>query len=199
MLIFWHARLVILSTPKTGTTALAEALAARAQLSVVRPPELKHTPAYRYQRFVRPWLVQSAGGEAFETVALIREPLAWLSSWYRFRARAELAGSERSTLGMSFAEFVEAYLQTPRPPYAEVGGQAKFLSGASPGTLGVDRLFRYENMPAFLNYLEKRLGAPIKLPQANASPAQTAALPPDLVERLRAHLALDYALWQQAE
>jgi hypothetical protein len=46
--------LAFLAIPKTGTSAYAEALAPMADLSIQDPPELKHAPLIRYNRFIRP-------------------------------------------------------------------------------------------------------------------------------------------------
>ena len=196
MLIFWHQRLVVLSVPKTGTTALEEAVASWAHVAVMRPPELKHTPAYRFERFIRPWLTNSANGAPFEAVAVMREPIDWLASWYRFRLRDDLIGTPRSARGLSFADFARAYMAQPRPQLAEVGQQAKFLSGIDGRALGVDRLFRYEAMEAFTDFLAARLGRPIALPRANPSPPAPTDLPPTVRAELAAFLAEDYALWR---
>ena len=86
MMVFWEQRLVVLATPKTGSTALASALESRAALISKRPPEVKHTTAARYQWLVRPFLEKSTR-QRFTVVALMREPVDWLGSWYRFRQR----------------------------------------------------------------------------------------------------------------
>ena len=44
MLVFWNKKLVFLSVPKTGTTAIEAALAPFADIVVSNPPELKHAP-----------------------------------------------------------------------------------------------------------------------------------------------------------
>ncbi|MCC5971164.1 MAG: hypothetical protein JJU15_14565 [Pararhodobacter sp.] len=198
MLVFWKQRLVILATPKSGSTSIEAALESVSALPITRPPELKHTPAYRYQRFIRPYLRASAGAE-FTTVALMREPVDWLGSWYRFRRREDVMVAENSTRGMDFADFVRGYMSNPRPAFAEVGAQHKFLSGMNGEALGVDRLFRYENLPAFVSWLEERLGFAIELPHENVSPTADVALPEDLAQALRAHLAPEYALYAAIE
>lgn len=199
MLIFWKQRLVILSTPKTGSTALEAALAPLAELTIVRPPELKHTPGYRYQRLVRPWLQNSAGGAPFTAIALMREPVDWLGSWYRFRARPELDGTPRSTAGMTFADFARAYRAEPRPAFADVGGQARFLSGMDGAPLGVDLVFRYEAMANLIAYLEARLETRIALPRLNVSPPGRVDLPTAELDALRAYLAPEYALYRSLD
>jgi hypothetical protein len=195
MLIFWKQRLVILSVPKTGSTALEMALAEQASVVVQRPPEMKHTPAYRYQRFLKPYLQNTAHGAPFTAVALMREPVDWLASWYRFRQRADLDGTARSTRGMAFADFARAYMTDPRPEVADVGGQARFLSGMDGAPLGVDRVFRYEDMEGFVAWLQDRLGMTITLPRVNVSPPAPADLPAPVAASLRAWLAPEYAIY----
>lgn len=196
MLIFWKQRLVVLATPKTGSTALEAALGGLAALNVERPPELKHTPAYRYQRLVRPWLQNSAQGAVFTAVALMREPVDWLGSWYRFRQRDDLDGTDRSAAGMTFADFARAYRADPRPAMADVGGQAKFLSAAEGPGLGVDRVFRYEAMDRFVAFLEDRLDCAIELPRVNVSPRGRTDLAAQDLADLRAHLAPEYRIYE---
>lgn len=198
MLVFWKARLVILATPKSGSTSIEAALESVSSLPITRPPELKHTPAYRYQRFIRPYLRASAGGD-FTTVALMREPMDWLGSWYRFRRRDDVMVPENSTRDIEFPDFVRGYMSDPRPAYADVGAQAKFLSGMNGEPLGVDRLFRYENIAAFVAWLEERLDFAIELPHENVSPPGDLNLPEGLAKALRDHLAPEYALYDAIE
>ena len=168
MLVFWRERLVLFAVPKTGTTALEGALAPRAAPVLRDPPELKHAPMYRYHRFVRPML-EAAGGSAFETIAVVREPVDWLRSWYRYRARADLAQHPNSTRGLSFDEFVTGYLKGKPPACSNVGSQARFVA-PPPGAEGITHLFRYEAQERLLAFLGERLGEPIALRRLNASP-----------------------------
>jgi hypothetical protein len=100
MLVFFEQRLAFLATPKTGSTAIAAALESLAAVSIQRPPLLKHTTVHRYRRFIGPFL-EAASKDSFTLVALMREPMDWLGSWYRFRQREETEPG-KSTRGMSF-------------------------------------------------------------------------------------------------
>ena len=55
-----------------------------------------------------PYLREIGAGDT-ETVCVIREPIDWLGSWYRFRSRSS-APKAKSTKGISFETFVEGYL-----------------------------------------------------------------------------------------
>lgn len=191
MLVFWEQRLAFLATPKTGSTAIAAALESLAAVSIQRPPLLKHTTVHRYRRFIGPYL-EAASKDSFTLVALMREPRDWLGSWYRFRQREE-TDAGKSTKGMSFDAFVRAWCQDPRPEFAEVGSQGKFLRPRQ--GVGVDRLFRYEEIGAFVQFLEERLGCEIILPRLNVSPPGALELAGETEALLRDTAAEDFALY----
>ncbi len=192
MMIFWDQRLAILATPKTGSTAIEEALLPLATIAAMRPPVLKHTTVHRYHRFVGPYLAAASGAE-FEVVALMREPRDWLGSWYRFRSREEGTEAAKSTRGVSFDAFVAAWCEDAPPAFADVGAQARFL--APRNGRGVDRLFRYEDMGAFAAFLAARLGDDISLPRRNVSPPGDLTLGAATEARLRKTAAADFALY----
>lgn len=195
MLVFWKQRLVVLATPKTGSTAIEAALSPLAALSVDQPAALKHTDARCWQRFVRPYLREVAGGD-FTAIALMREPVDWLGSWYRYRQRDDIGDFAGATRGLDFAAFAEGFLTTPRAPVADIGSQADFLRGDDGRACGVDRLFRYEALEDFVTFLEDQLDCAIELPFLNVSPLADVALPDDLRLRLAERLAPDYALYR---
>lgn len=192
MLVFWDQRLAFLATPKTGSTAIAAALESLAAVSIQRPPLLKHTTVHRYRRFIGPYL-EAASKDQFTLVALMREPRDWLGSWYRFRQREGTAAAN-STAGMSFDDFVGAWCQDPRPAFADVGSQARFLRPRQ--GIGVDRLFRYEEIGSFVRFLEDRLGCEIVLPRLNVSPPGLTELSPRTEALLHEVAAEDFTLYQ---
>jgi hypothetical protein len=194
MLVFWEQRLVFLATPKAGSTAIEAALDGLASITILRPPEAKHTTAQRYRRFLGPYLRAAAKAD-FEVVALMREPLDWLGSWYRFRQREDVMDTDRTTRGMGFDRFVQDYMTDPRPPHADVGSQARFLT-LPDGTVGVDRLFAYERIDRFVGFLEDRLDCEIILPTLNVSPEAELDIRPATITAYRAAAAADQALWE---
>lgn len=194
MLIFWEPRLVFLATPKAGSTAIEAALEGLANLAVQRPAELKHTDFRTFRQFIAPWL-QSATGDAFTTVALMREPLSWLQSWYRFRQRDDQDDPAHPMTGVSFAEFARLYASGTAGSLADVGSQSGFLTD---GASRVDRIFRYEDMEAFTDFLEDRLDCALRLPHVNVPPAADVTLNADqhsdLMQALEADLAIYHTL-----
>lgn len=193
MLVFYDQKLVILATPKTGSTAIAAALESLAQVSIQRPPVLKHTNVHRYHRFVGPYLA-AASKEAFTVVALMREPRDWLGSWYRYRQRDVVTDPAKQTIDLSFDAFVAGWCADPVPEFAAVGAQARFL--APQNGARVDHLFRYEAIEGFVDFLEHRLDCEIVLPRLNVSPTAPLDLSTATAARLRKKAAADFALYE---
>lgn len=193
MLVFWEQRLAILATPKTGSTAIEAALESLASLSILRPPALKHTNVGRYHRFIGPYL-EAASGEPFTVVALMREPRDWLGSWYRYRQRDDIPDQAKSTADMTFDAFVSAWCSDPRPTFADVGSQARFLQPQQGRP--ADRIFRYEDIDRFIEFLEDRLDFQIILPRLNVSPSAPLDLSAETEARLIEAAADDFRLYR---
>jgi hypothetical protein len=200
MLVFWKERLVFLAVPKTGTTALEGALAPRASFVLRDPPILKHTPFYRYKRFVEPFLALGTSDRLppmMETIAVIRHPVDWLSSWYRYRHRDDLVGHANSTRGIGFNDFVTEFTKGKPAPFANIGSQAKFVADGD-GNCGITYLFRYEEPQHLHDFLAKRLGVVMDLPRLNVSPRVDTPLSADVEELLRRKCAAEFAIWEKA-
>lgn len=193
MLVFSKARLVFLSVPKTGTTAWQAALEPHADMIVRAPPELKHAPVFRYNRFFRPALEKFIGTD-LAVLAVMRDPVDWLGSWYRYRRRPSLEGRPAGTHGLSFDDFVQAYMKGDRPAFADVGSQAKFLEPQKNGTRAT-HVFRYEDQAGLTAFLADRLGVSVATERHNASPAMDLALSPRVEARLRCKCAPEFALY----
>lgn len=198
MLVFWHQRLTMLATPKTGTTAIESALESMAHVAIQRPPQLKHASVRKYHRFIAPWLESVAGGP-FTVIATMREPIGWLGSWYRYRQREDMGDDRKSTVGMSFDEFVRLYCSDDPPPAVNVGAQAQFLAPKTEKGIekGLDHLFRYEKIEDLINFLEDRLNCEIILPRLNVSPAASLDLAPETERNLRKFAAKDFELYDR--
>ncbi len=193
VIVFFKQRLAFLSVPKTGTTAYEKALAPHADMVISEPPMLKHAPVYRYNRFIRPMFAKVCDVE-LELMAVMREPISWLGSWYRYRRRPFMEGKPNNTFDVSFDEFVLAYMKGDKPGFAEVGSQLKFMETQPNGT-GITHHFRYENQPRLQAFLEERLGIPLKLSRENVSPQMTLDLSPNVEKRFRRKFAAEFDLY----
>lgn len=193
MLIFYKANLAFLSVPKTGTTAYQTALRSYADMVISEPSLLKHAPVYRYNRFIRPMFLNVCDVD-LELMAVMREPISWLGSWWRYRQRPFMKGKANTTHGISFDEFVLAYMKGQKPGFADVGSQSKFLERQPNGT-GVTHLFRYEDQPRLKAFLSERIGVTFDLGWENESPAMPLSLSPDVEKRFRRKFGQEFALY----
>ena len=193
-MVFYKARLAFLSVPKTGTTAYEVALRDHADMVISEPPMLKHVPVYRYNRFIRPMFDKVCDTE-LEVMAVMREPISWLGSWWRYRQRPFMAGKPNATHDISFDDFVLAYMKGKKPGFADVGSQAKFLE-AQPNGCRVTHLFRYEDPARLDAFLKDRLGVSFETTRHNASPEMAVQLSPGVEERFRRKCVDEFALYE---
>lgn len=196
MLVSFQHRLAILAMPKCASTAMEKALASRMDLVLRGHPGIKHMRLRGFERFIRPYLA-SLTDAPFEVISAFREPEDWLRSWWRYRRRDAIAGSENSTRGISFAEFVALYIDGAQKP-ADIGRQGQFIADRD-GRVGVDRLFRYDRMDDMVDYVAERLGCEIRLERSNESPRAPwlgGKLSSAQRLQLRQALARDYEIYE---
>ena len=193
MMIFFNERLAYLAVPKTGTSALERALGSKASAVFRDPPGLKHTNARGFERKFRK-LFERNTLAPLETMAVMREPMAWLGSWYRYRQRPALSGHKNSTEHVSFDAFIEAYLSPEQPAFARIGSQGRFVTDEH-GDLLVNHLFSYADLDTARRFLERRLSTTIDLKPVNTSPRARTELSTDLEQELRVKCALDFQIY----
>lgn len=195
MLISVDKRLVLFSMPKCGSSALQAALGPHFGAVFAGPARMKHTPFHKYNKFLKPYLA-TFSDQPFETICLFREPLDWHRSWWRYRQRPRAQRKGTSTAAMSFAAFIEHNLADSHRA-ARVGNQSRFVT-APDGRVGMDRIFRYENIDACHAYVCERLGVFVPLAQVNVSPPPPAEAPPppELLARHREAYARDFEIYE---
>lgn len=190
MLVFWKAGLILLAAPKTGTHAVEQALGAQADLAFRHPPRLKHMRNMWARKTILR-LVDKSERDRFQTVAVVRDPVDWLGSWFRFRQREDIRGQATSTATMSFDQFLRDHMKTPPPPHAAVGSQWNFIRDEN-DSIGVDYLFAYERFETYVSFLEDRLKTKINLERSNVSPKGDLTAKQDTMAALRGHLAKEF-------
>jgi hypothetical protein len=110
--------------------------------------------------------------------------MAHMHSWFHYRQRDALRGHPNSTLGLTFAEFLEARLSPAPPPFAALGRQDRFL-GFLDDTVPVTHIFDHADLSRLVAFLQDRLGARLALDARNISPGKGSEIP-DLPPALRA-------------
>lgn len=184
---------VLLALPKTASTALERTLSPYATEVVSAPPGRKHLPARGFVHTVAHELAaQGHPRESYELVTMFREPVAWLESWWRYRARDD---SRQSTAEMSFEEFARHYLAGDDEAPIPNGRPAKFIHAQ--GAVAVDRVFSVERPDTWSAWFSERVGVPLEFERHNASAAERGELSADTREALEAHFAPEYDVWRR--
>ncbi|MDX1781980.1 MAG: hypothetical protein R3256_11750 [Thalassovita sp.] len=195
MLVFVDANLVLFAVPKTGSTAYHMALKGRAEISLSGKPAYKHISLRKYERHFAPFLKGAYGLEP-ERVAVMRNPVEQVRSWYKYRSRPTPRKEKGVLDGMSFDDFVGEVI-APRPrEFARIGSQLTFLS-SDDGKVRVDHLFAYERPLLLRGFLTDRLGKEFETKPKNVSPAIDAPLSAQIEAELRAARAGEFALYDR--
>ncbi len=192
MLVFAAANLVLFAVPKTGSTAYHLALRRKADIVLSGRASIKHLTLRKYDRHFAPYLEQ-AHGLCPDRVAVIRDPLEYMRSWYRYRQRPDGPDNAKRIMDLSFDDFILATLEKRPPPFAKIGSQLAFVSAAD-GAIRVNHLFAYERPLVFREFLSQRLGFAVKTGQKNVSPPATTTISPGTEAELRRARAEEFAL-----
>ena len=193
MQVFFKANLAFISVPKTGSTAYE--IAMRPHADIVFTKRLKHMTAGKFHNRFRPFLEETYNRQP-ELVAIMRNPIDQIRSWYKYRSPERLGMEDRhSTRGMSFDEYVLEVISDEPAPCAGIGTQYGFLTVR--GDTPVDHLFAYEHQPLIRGFLEERLGTALNLKEKNVSPDIPAPISPEVEARLRKARAKEFALYDR--
>ncbi len=190
---------VLLALPKTASTTLERALAPYASLVIGGPPGMKHVGARGFERTIAPRLA-SDGHErdSYEVVTMFRDPVGWLESWWRYRARDGLSrrSPRKSTAEISFEDFARSYIARDGRAPTPSGRPARFLT--IDGVVGVDRLLALDRPDVWQDYFAARLGRPLEFERRNVSSAPVRGeLTASTRAALEDHLAPEYAVWER--
>jgi hypothetical protein len=193
---------VFLATTKSGSTSIETAFMMHSQMILQKPPTIKHTTYAGFQRFLQPFL-HSKGfpRESYEVVCVFREPIDWLSSWWRYRSREKLANpldpKHRNYAGdVSFEHFARAYMEGSER-FAKVGRPSKFVQPRQ-GWAEMDRIFRYDRLDLLVEFLCEKVGEEVEVGSANTSPERTFSLSEECEIELREFFAPEYRVYERA-
>ena len=193
---------VFLATTKSGSTSIETAFMTHSQMIFRKPPAIKHTTYAGFQRFLQPFL-NSKGfpRESYEVVCVFREPIDWLSSWWRYRSREKLANPtdpmhHNYTGDVSFEQFARAFMEGSEQ-FAQVGRPSEFVRPRS-GQAEVDRIFRYDRLDLLVDFLCEKVGEQVEVGSVNTSPERSVSLSEECGIELREFFAPEYRIYEQA-
>jgi len=189
-----------LCTPKCASTSIEEAISGTCNIRFGGHPNIKHIDAETFTSFVLAAHKQLLPSKVIESFCLIREPVEWIESWYRFRMkevfqRPNHPNFKNYTGNIDFNDFVAAVIANGvRPAYANLSTQYDFVTLAN-GEIGLDYIFPMERLDLISEFLTRKIRMPIEIPVRNVSPKVPVQLDPELEGELRRYLRRDIALY----
>lgn len=195
MMAMPHSGFVFLSMTKTGSTAIHQHFSRHAQVLARNPPRMKHMTAKTFTELIVPLLERyGRPRESYEVMCIAREPVDWVGSWWRYRARPAMEGKPKSTANLSFDEFAEQIVSGK----VKLGSSANFVSDKD-GKVIVDRIYKFEHLGLAAEWMSAQLKIePPKLRSANVSPARENVISPSTRRMLEEHYAADLAVYESA-
>lgn len=198
MLIGVKHRFVFVANSKTASTSIEAAL--------MRHVEIHRggTPAWKHIR-LREALVEygflfdqpAYAPETFFKFGVMRDPIDWIRSWYRFRLGNKVQQSLPE--GMSFAEFWEK-ADWNRFMKGRIPRHQRHHFQAEDGTLLADYIIPYHDIGAHFGRICDAFGLESPLPRKNVSKLpDTPEDDPDLLAEMRRFYAEDYALFDRLD
>lgn len=195
MIISQTGNFVFFASTKSASTAIEMALEPFASVAITSPPEVKHMNVRDFEREIVPELDYGAGLDRF---IVMREPIEWLFSWYRYRTREDLKGQSRSTANINFNRFVECYLSIPQPDFAKVGKPIRMMKDKK-GKIAIQNIYKYAALNSLEAEFSERLGQHIKIPaNINASPEIDFDIAPGLFFDLEQYFKDDFEVYESA-
>ena len=189
-----------LCMPKCASSSIEAATRKYCNINFSGFPALKHINAQLFSDKILAAHQSLCPSANIESFCLMRDPLQWIESWYRFRARNELKKQSHPnhinyTGNISYNDFIKSYLSKGRKePYARLGTQYNFLK-LSNGEIGIDHIIPMNRMDLVSEFLSKKIGVLVKIPQKNVSPVLSINLDKDLEAKLRQRLSYDIKIY----
>lgn len=195
MLISLSNKLTFLAMPKAASTSIEKALRPHCDIVFQNNPRVKHIRYRRYNRFIVPYIEKSGFGP-LETTCLFRDPVDWLFSWYKYRARPALNGTPQSTGCMTFDEFAARYIAEENV-VSDIGRTSRFVAGPD-GLPAVNHIFRFDHLSVYVAFLEERFARKLDIEHLNQSLQLGHTLSRERRAQLELYLAPEYEIYEAA-
>lgn len=175
-------KFVLLSNPKTGTTALESCFGRFANIRVGNGPKYKHMNYFDMREVFGSYF------DDFRIYAVVRDPIDTLVSWYKYRSRDDLGAPtnqrHRNYTGrVSFEDFIEAWARPKPPRYAKVPSSVSWCLSEE-GALAPLVYYRYESIDALFDVLAEHVGKRPAFERRNVSPPREVAVDREAAARL---------------
>ena len=132
-----------LCMPKCASTSIESAIKEFCDIDHSVLGKKKHLKAQEFMDSVLVAHQKPLTAARIESFCLMRNPMEWIASWYRYRSRDVLKNPNhkdhnRYTGNINYERFIEEYIsEGKRNPYAKINTQFNFLN-LNNGKIGVD-------------------------------------------------------------
>jgi hypothetical protein len=189
--------------PKCASTSIESVVKKYSTIKFGGEPAIKHMSAQYFHDYVLPLHRKLMPTSSLESFCMMREPLEWVNSWYRYRSREALSNPQHPnhanyTGNISFEGFVEALTSENPPAYADIKNQSYYIK-LRDGRVGVDKIFPMERIEEVANYLSGMIDEEIEIPMKNVSPDRDKVLPTALYEKFKEFYREDYELYRRVQ
>ena len=187
--------------PKCASTAIEAAIQPYCNVSLGGHPSLKHMPYHEAQGRIFQYHEKRIKSR-LETFCVMRDPLDWICSWYRYRKRTEFSNpkhrdANKSTKEINLKDFIHEYCKTGiRRPFARIRNQSHFICETN-GKPGPDFIFSFNNLNMLESFLTEKVGQEIRLTEKNTSPKESIDIADVEKEMLKDKLAEDFRLYHK--
>ncbi len=147
---FWH-NFVFVSSTKAASSTIHHLTFPKADLVFYRPTFGKHLQIRQISA-----MTERVAGRHFSEMfsfGIIREPVSWMQSWFRFRKRAGLSAPSHDDYvnhipaSLTFSEFIEETVGANPKPFARLVPQSRYFRNPR-GEVVVKYVATYENLSA---------------------------------------------------
>lgn len=204
MIINLDHKLSFLCTPKCASTSIEKFMGNGERIELTGSPQMKHCDATFYKNKIKPFLTFAFLDSEFVSFALIREPISWLSSWWRYRQRPN-APKHFNTNNISFNDYVLNFMKPldQRPP--GTGTRLKYPRSwiiDDDGYVVVDKVFSVDKIEVLEEYLTLRTGSRVLLDNLNKSInidlSISQSLPDSTIKLVNKVMRIEYQLYHSA-
>ena len=199
MLLSIEKRFLFVANTKTASTSIEVALKPFAEIVRAGTPERKHTTLYRVLQdydfmFQRP----EHSPERFFKFGVMRDPIDWINSWFRYRKGNEVAAPLPAD--MSFADFWRRKDWNIERPNGAGKNLQRDMFCAPDGTVLADVVIQHHRLAPTFATICDALDIRSPLERHNVSEITPRDdIPADLKAEMEEFYADDYALFDQLE
>lgn len=169
MIINFDHKLAFVCTTKCASTSIEKFMRKGERIELTGSPQMKHKDAIFFKKKIKPFLTTAFPDSEFVSFALIREPIFWLMSWWKYRQRPN-APENVKTNNISFNDYVLDFMKPidQRLPSSKLKYPRNWIIDDD-GFVVVDKVFTVDKIEELEAFLTRQTGSEVYLEHLNKS------------------------------